>query len=327
MLLLSDMDASALHAGLGVPPCTPLSTLVLWDQERLRKIARWKAEPSASKDLIRIFAKLVLAFSELAEATRSQDLNANPSARTLPGKEFMPPAPRQVVQTQPVTGSLPLVPVPKAFKGKAPKTVSSSASAQKDEMCHDIWCDCLPAAGTWPPLHFGQPWKAWQLLPRALTSGVWRLMATWRFFGFTLLHVVVFALTWLPILGLLFFVVTLFSDPRLLGSMVWEFASWPTRSLRQHFDGPPPERFAPPRVVYVPMGHKQPSSGPSSTMPEDFAHPSRSSSSSFYMHVTAAPHTETPEWIVRCFAGQVGAVLYYLFTRTGARPEEVATGA
>ena len=134
-----------LHPSLGLPTSTPLATLALWDNERLKKLGRMKAEPGSPKAIVRGFAKLVLALRELSDTANGQDVpsvvSSVPAAATL---VFLPPLHDGALEP------LPLVPVAKIHSGKRSRAAPVK-SAENKQGCHDIFLDCespsLPSLG------------------------------------------------------------------------------------------------------------------------------------------------------------------------------------
>ena len=137
ILLVADADMGELHPSLGLPTATPLATLALWDNERLKKLGRMKAEPNSPKDIVRGFAKLVLALRELSDTANGQDVprafsSSIPAAAT---SVYLPPLHAGALEP------LPLVPVAKFHSGKRSRAAPAK-SAEHKQGCHDIFLDC-----------------------------------------------------------------------------------------------------------------------------------------------------------------------------------------
>ena len=62
ILLVADADMGELHPALGLPMVTPLATLALWDNERLKKLGRVKAEPGSPKVIVHGFSQARASF-------------------------------------------------------------------------------------------------------------------------------------------------------------------------------------------------------------------------------------------------------------------------
>ena len=143
ILLLADADVGELHPGLGLPSVTPLASFALWDNERLKKLGRMKADPGCPKDIIRCFAKLVLAFRDLSETAHNQAVpRIGSSMPTVACASFLPP-----LHAEPL-GPLPLVPVAKIHGVK--KSRAALVNNCEDNGCHDEFWDCQSQTWAFP---------------------------------------------------------------------------------------------------------------------------------------------------------------------------------
>ena len=129
--------------------------------------------------------------------------------------------------------------------------------------------------------------------------------------------------TWVPVLIMLFMLVTLIGDPWLFGSLVWDLCSWPTKMVRSRYEHPAAGASQSPRLVYVPLSGPQPSVSMNTSFDGVYPPAPASSIPVFVPEVGPPAGPVAPEWFVRCFAGQVGAGIYWLVSRGGARPPTV----
>ena len=80
MAVISDMDMFNVHAPLHSDPSAPMADLATWSAERLTRLSRWKANRGQSKDVVRAYAKAILALNELHEAASCVQLPPSPSS-------------------------------------------------------------------------------------------------------------------------------------------------------------------------------------------------------------------------------------------------------
>ena len=318
-MLLPESDLSALCPSLGVPPATPLATMALWELDRLKKSSRVKADLCTPKDIVRCFAKVLLALRELAETSACQSPSRVPT-------EVEPSVPIQLPMqdTKIFQQPLPLVPAARVIHSAVGKR--SSPKAPQNSVCHDEFFDCISTPATWMLAMSSLSCKA-SAVPPFLTRSWASMLSTWRSAAAFAFYVLILVLTWLPVAILSVGFITVISDPFLALSILWDLLQWPTRSLRSHmtstamasgmFSSP---RISPsPTVVYLPQ---MPAAQSAMTGPLPSGGPAMPELSSFTQPSPAqlwAPGQPDESWahvaLRYGFAGQVGACFYWLAAR------------
>ena len=81
MAVISDMEIFNIHPPLHADPSTPMHDLATWDPERLLRIPRWKQSRGQSKDVVRAYAKAILALNDLHEAAACVQLSPTVAAK------------------------------------------------------------------------------------------------------------------------------------------------------------------------------------------------------------------------------------------------------
>ena len=93
--LCSELDLSVLHPPMADKTPLPLCAISQWDPERLRRVARWKPSDDSGKDLVRTYAKVVLALEELENCAHRIPMHGHaPAAPTAAAPVLnIPPPP------------------------------------------------------------------------------------------------------------------------------------------------------------------------------------------------------------------------------------------
>ena len=63
--MTSELDLSILHPPMAKKTPLPLHSIIQWDPERVKRVARWRESGESGKDTVRAYAKVVLALQEL----------------------------------------------------------------------------------------------------------------------------------------------------------------------------------------------------------------------------------------------------------------------
>ena len=313
-MLLAESDLSDLCPSLGVPPATPLATMALWDLERLKKSSRSKAELCSSKDIVRCFARVLIALRELAETSASQTPLKVPS--------FAEPSVPIQMQSN-LVQPLPLVPTARVIHSAVGKR---SQKTPPNLVCHDEFFDCISSSRTWMSTMSSLSCRASAVPPFLVRSWV-SMLSTWRTALTFAFYLLILVLTWLPIAVMGVGIVTVISDPFLALSFLWDFVQWPTRSLRSHMASPSMASTVAssslmtvsPTVIYMPQmptssmvsPGASPSGGPSVPELSLFSQPSPAQ-----LWAAGHPGESWSHVALRYgFAGQVGACAYWLSQR------------
>ena len=275
MASCSDMDLSTLHPPSSDRSPQPLHSLLLWDCERLRRVGRWKSTPeNPGKEVLRCYARTILALQELQEAAMQMPQNSSVSAG-IPNLKF--------------TGGEDAPPAPVVLK--------SAIRTKRAEATGSV------AVTTGRQIRWKPPVGIFKR-PLAPPAAVIELLESWlghaRLFG----TVVMMFLTWLPPVMLIMALVLLFSDPLLAMKILWRGASCIPQSLQAVARDYVAE---PMRVSNMPSvtGHEiMPTlSSPATLLPTD--NPSHCS-------VSTDSGSSYSSLAVMLFAGEGGAVLSLL---------------
>ena len=277
----SGADAAALATSLDVARGEPLGILMTWDDDKLARVGRWRREPGTPREVVRAYAKVILALRELGEACALQPLTAA-TAASRPDLQAAAPAsaPGQTPAVSLVRRA-PVVAVARSAlrrRGAAspPTATHGIGVAQADT---GIASTNLPAATIGVDINAGLPatqnmhgrahmpnaWTAPNLLaPRLYTpAALVNLGHAWWWTFCTLFNVVMVLLSWTPIFAATLFVSTLFYDPVLLLQATGSLVVCVPTYLRFLYDGrrnaaivsrplkPIPKRSTLPESTYV----------------------------------------------------------------------------
>ena len=147
VLLLHDADLGVLCPSAGVPAGTPMCAMAVWDDERLRRTARWRAEPGSAKELTRAFAKVLISLHELREAAQLVDIPKVPACNGISGTNSSRSATSSTTfsnSPSPCTPRATIATRSLSMTGVAP---ASSALARKRRLC----AKATPPARLTPP--------------------------------------------------------------------------------------------------------------------------------------------------------------------------------
>ena len=76
MAVCSDLDVSLLHPPSSDRSPMPMSSLILWDVERLKRLSRWRICDDPGRETLRAYARTILALHELEEAAEKLPMNS-----------------------------------------------------------------------------------------------------------------------------------------------------------------------------------------------------------------------------------------------------------
>ena len=216
MAVISDMEIFNIHPPLHADPSTPMHDLATWDPERLLRISRWKQSRGQSKDVVRAYAKAILAFNGLHEAAACVQLSPTVAAKKNQNSN-------RVVRNSKAVGNN--IPEPTSSHALAPCRSKAPSQAPKP-LVSASWA-------LWPPRDFGFAPPA--RFYTAVES--WLTMLRWFW------HIILFALQWTPVVGFVVAVVVVVTDPCLLFSVVWEAMKVVPSAIRSRLAGAPPINF------------------------------------------------------------------------------------
>ena len=190
MAMCSDLDIAGLHPQSGVGP---LHDMISWDTERLQRIARWRVSPdNPGNDMLRAYARMILAMHELEEAANKLPGNSKVAANEVP-KPFV---------------KEPMLHVKNAV-------VLTSAVRSRELPGGIAVATCRRTRRSAP--------VAWTL-PRALPTEVVELVESWLQSARICSSMFMLLLTWLPLGLLVAGLLLLLSDRRLVWQLGWIIA-------------------------------------------------------------------------------------------------------
>ena len=250
---LCQVDLGQMNAPTGVgAQSLPMQAMVLWDLERLRKVANWRAEEDTEKRLVAKFARVILGLRELYDA--SSNLQLEQRMCTAPAAQMHvdyaeevkgTAAPRPVVRV--VEGS---VLVKRQKRGtKANTTASSSSSNSDTKPCTVPVIPPENIVGKLGNFTFGSllgdmqwggslrelsrgfgPWHAqgrcaWQAI--RMPAELFGMLKVWLQTASVVWCLIIFGLTAGPPLFVLIFVFTLVADPEWAWELLGDLLSVP----------------------------------------------------------------------------------------------------
>ena len=78
--LASELDLSILHPPMASSSPTPLSSVSVWDSDRLKRVARWRPSEDPGTYLVRAYCKVILALEELDACSQHISAHARAAA-------------------------------------------------------------------------------------------------------------------------------------------------------------------------------------------------------------------------------------------------------
>ena len=253
MACISDMDISRIYPQLHAEPSTPMHSLAAWDPERLLRLSRWKPIRGNPKDVVRSYAKAILALSDLHEAATCLQLSPPVVAKSSQNS------------TRPIRNS-------KVLGNTANEPASSHALACRDKVLPQAVLSVVPqpgvsAAGPW----FLRPPCEVLLAP---PTRVLNAMRSWWLMLAYAAQASLVLLQWLPVVLFLVALAVLLTDPTLIFTIAWEFLSLIPAAIRQRLSGQAP--YGVPSSETTPLGahHSRLVTTANAIAPPAFAHPS-----------------------------------------------------
>ena len=253
MACVSDMDLSQIYPQLHADPLTPLLTMATWEPERLQRMARWKQMRGEKKDLIRAYAKAILALSDLHDSAVCLQL---PTTAAKPGGHN---------STRVIRNS------------KIGSTSSDPASSHALAPCRDnALSSAVARAPAVPPPGVEPPESTWFLRPpsdilRAPPTRVVHALRSWRLMLVSFANLGLEVLQWLPIIFLFLVgaVAVVLTDPALILTLLWHTLSLIPAAIRDRLAAPAAQSPTP----ILPQHHYRQVTAVDATPPPAFAHP------------------------------------------------------
>ena len=197
MAVISDMEIFQVHAPLHADPAAPMADLATWSAERLSRLSRWKVNRGQAKDVVRAYAKAILALNDLHEAAACAQLSPSPPTGLANSNA------NKVVRNTKCAGST--GPEPPSSHALAPRF---KAPAPKAEVAKTL------APSSWtlrPPVEF-----AW-----APPARVYAAVSSWLAVFRCVWHLAFFVLHWLPVVGFVVAIIVFVTDPTLILTGAW----------------------------------------------------------------------------------------------------------
>jgi hypothetical protein len=214
--MTSELDLSVLHPPMAEKTPFPLHSIIQWDVERLRRVARWRASDEAGKDIVRAYAKVVLALQELETASHRISLHGSGSTFTVPPEVLTkPPLAHPPVATAAVV-------LKSALRSRASEETGAQTGARVGRLVR--WK---------PPASCGGK----LLLPTPPTI-LFDILRSWQMAFSAALQIVLCLLQWAPLLLVTIGLCIMFADPLLLLKLAWKGITLVPRGVRGLLESP-----------------------------------------------------------------------------------------
>ena len=290
MACVSDMDISHIYPQMQADPGSLMHSLAAWDPERLLWISKWRSGKDNSKEVVRNYARAVLALADLHQSAQSLSLPACSQS----GQNSTRSAPR----------------TSKTVAATVLEDTSSHALAprkrpapQRDVSLVAGPCGLGPADVLSWTARF-KPRFSWAPSARVLS-----VLRNWAAVFHGALDLALLLLQWLPVVIMFAGIAILLTDPMLCGTLLWELLKLVPFAIRGKFapSSTPVPQFVPqPRLIADSASFVANLVEP----PPAFSHPS------FATEPTPLSPYEIIMWTLFAESGGAGAV-FWLLSRNG----------
>ena len=198
--------------GLQLEPSASLSALAGWDADRLARVSRWHTKPNTGKEVVKVFAKTIMALNELHKIGTSLNLSQGPSQhghRNSKTPNSVVSAPRPVA-----SATLALPSICDAPVKIAPQKPLPSPSATRKLAQVPSYFIARPFGASSLPAEF---WNVWRIWTGAIAC---------------LIQVLLTLAAWVPVVLIIVGLILLVSDSMLLLKLSWELLLLVPRCLR-----------------------------------------------------------------------------------------------
>ena len=206
--MASELDLSVLHPPMADRTPQPLCAMSQWDHDRLRRISRWRPAEDSGKDLVRAYAKVILALDELDSCAQHVSMHARASATVTP-----------TVAAEPL--NLPTPPP------TAAAVVLKSAVKRQPPVRGKLWTAVgvarqLAPRGKVPSLRLAPPpclyeiWAAWSIALQCVST------------------ILMLALTWAPLIIVTTCGLLVLTEPTLFVRLCWQVLGFVPSALRAY---------------------------------------------------------------------------------------------
>ena len=291
----SDIDLSLLQPAMADRSPMPLVNIIGWGKDRLQKLSRWRSSEDPAREIVRTYAKVLIALEELESAASRLPLqpsvltgpvvNTTKVSFSEPKFASATPAGDLTLHPPPVAGGLVL----KSSLRRKPAAAASAAAPASRYIQWSVPAG-LPVA---LPLHLLQVFQTWS--------------AAFRVAG----HMMLWVLNWLPLFFFVAAAVLVIGHPTLALRLFWKALGVLPTAFGSYVDyllSSPPVPPTP-----VPMGHmlmELPSFDPT-------LHGSVAAPPALTGHCSPEPESLWKTTVMLLIAGEGGAAVGFMAAMRG----------
>ena len=247
MACISDMDIAGIYPQMQAELGSPMHTLATWEPERLLRLSRWKQTRGNPKDVVRSYAKAILALNDLHEAACCLQLPPAAVARASPVATKEPRNSKAIGNTPIESASSHALALSPA---NAPPQTKVQALAPQS-------------------LRLSRPSSEFLFAP---STRVLCVMRSWWMTVACLSEWALLLLQWMPVVIVLAGVAILLTDPTLMFTIVWEFLRLVPSAIRDRLSSSAQPAY---HLAPLPLGghHSRLMTSTATDPPPAFAHP------------------------------------------------------
>ena len=208
--MASELDLSTLHPPMAERTPLPLHHMLQWDDERLKRIARWRVSEDVGKDAVRAYAKVVLALKELEACSYKLPMHGQASPM------LVPPAVISTRQPDPIPAATTVL-----MKSAVKPRRGGPEQTSTGRLC--LWQPPTLKGGKFPLPS-----------PPAILLDIAR---TWHTAFNVLLQTIFVLMQWAPVVTLFVLVCITVSEPLLLGRLLWRGVTMVPQGVRGLLEG------------------------------------------------------------------------------------------